>query len=314
MKKEFLFLSAVSTAALVCLYPAGGLCGKDADLEKAKLLFLEATEYYNEGMYAKAVIKFHDTYDLSPQPELLFNIAVCYEELNQTGSAIEYYRKYLEENPDTEDKAAIEKKIAKLESGDTSEEEDEEVKESGTKKLVGKIKKLVMPEDEGDMPPMRASWMHGLRIVLGGHLSNEAKLKYKSPAWSIEAGYDIRFKQGKASLSLKAGYGQIIDATKAVQYHLIPITGAFGWEVWQYKARVIQLLFGGIVKFDADIAKRATFNAFFIGAGPVVDFIWNTSSKFGIKIGFSTFAGYATYVPHWGVGFNINLGIVLGLK
>ena len=314
MKTTILFLSAISIAAPLCLYPANGFCSKEKDLEKAKLLFLEATEFYNEGMYAKAVIKFHDTYDLSPQPELLFNIAVCYEELNQAGSAIEYYRKYLEENPDTEDRAAIEKKIAKLESGDTSEEEEEEEEESGTKKLVGKIKKLVMPDDEGDMPPMRASWTHGLRIVLGGHLSNELKLRYKSPAWSLCAAYDIRFKQGKASLSLKAGYGQLIDQTKAVRYHLIPITAAFGWEVYQYKARVIQLLFGGIVKFDIDIAKRAKGNEFFVGAGPNLDFIWNLSSKFGIKIGFAVFAGYTTYDPHWGVGFNINLGIVLGLK
>ena len=314
MKKKIL-LSAVSIAAILCLYPARGFCGKDADIEKAKELFLEATEYYNEGQYAQAVIKFHDTYDLSPQPELLFNIAVCYEELDQDGSAMEYYRKYLEENPDAKDKKAIEKKIARLESGEEGEEEEEEG-ESGTKKLIGKIKKLVMPEDEGDMPPMRASWMHGIRIVLAGHLGNEVRLRYKSPAWSISAGYDIRFKQGKASLAFKVGYGQLFDNNaKEVKYHLIPITGAFGWEVWQYKARLIQLLFGGLIEFDINLGKRrGLVNEVFIGAGPVLDFIWNVSQKLGIKIGFATFAGYATYNPHWGVGFNLNLGIVWGIK
>jgi tetratricopeptide (TPR) repeat protein len=61
------------------------------------------SELYAAGKHAAALQAFERAYVLVPEPNLLFNIAGCYERLGQRKQAIEYYRWFLgtaSANPD----------------------------------------------------------------------------------------------------------------------------------------------------------------------------------------------------------------------
>lgn len=52
-------------------------------------------EHYERGEYRRAVEKFIQAHALSPDPNLLFNIASCYEKLGDSEAAVERYRQFL---------------------------------------------------------------------------------------------------------------------------------------------------------------------------------------------------------------------------
>ena len=54
--------------------------------------------------------------EIHPEPVLLYNLARAYEALGELDEALAAYRQYLTERPDTEDRGAIETRIAALES------------------------------------------------------------------------------------------------------------------------------------------------------------------------------------------------------
>ena len=50
-------------------------------------------KYYSARSYRRAIEKFIEAYAIDRDPNLLFNIARCYEELGETAAAIEKYRR-----------------------------------------------------------------------------------------------------------------------------------------------------------------------------------------------------------------------------
>jgi hypothetical protein len=66
----------------------------DADQQRLKELFDRARTLYGEGRYEEAISAFESAYDVSPEPNLLYNVFVCYERLDQPQRALEALERY----------------------------------------------------------------------------------------------------------------------------------------------------------------------------------------------------------------------------
>ncbi len=62
--------------------------------ERAKELFLNGKELYNQGRYESAIIAWKEAYALDPRPVLLFNLANAYERSGQFEEALDALERY----------------------------------------------------------------------------------------------------------------------------------------------------------------------------------------------------------------------------
>jgi tetratricopeptide (TPR) repeat protein len=83
---------------------------------KAKAHFAQATAFQEKGMYDHAVAEYQAAYALLPMPDFLFNIAQCYRQKGDPGSALRYYKLYLEADPDGRGRAEARAYIVELTS------------------------------------------------------------------------------------------------------------------------------------------------------------------------------------------------------
>jgi tetratricopeptide (TPR) repeat protein len=99
--------------AVVCaaVAPARAMTEEE---ERAKAHFLAGQSYYDQASYTDALREFNEAYRISKRPALLYNIARCYEGLDQYGDAVKMLERYLEEDPKTSDRPAIETRIRNL--------------------------------------------------------------------------------------------------------------------------------------------------------------------------------------------------------
>jgi hypothetical protein len=86
-----------------------------AKTDEGKRLFADGTAAYAKGDFATAAADFSTAYELTHAPELLYNLARCYEHLGDDGRAVAEYQMYLRMSPDAEDREDVEKRIAALE-------------------------------------------------------------------------------------------------------------------------------------------------------------------------------------------------------
>jgi tetratricopeptide (TPR) repeat protein len=84
---------------------------------EAKQHFLDGRTHYAAGEFREAADHFVSAYELTHAPELLYNLARCYERLGEKERAAEQYGMYLRMSPDAEDRAEVEQKIAALVEG-----------------------------------------------------------------------------------------------------------------------------------------------------------------------------------------------------
>jgi tetratricopeptide (TPR) repeat protein len=80
----------------------------------AARLYEEGMAAYDAGKYEEALAAFTESYNLSGETGLLYNLAVCSERTGREEKAIAYYELYLEENPDTEDAADVKARLESL--------------------------------------------------------------------------------------------------------------------------------------------------------------------------------------------------------
>jgi tetratricopeptide (TPR) repeat protein len=69
------------------------------DVEIARRHFDRGSELYERGNYAAAIVEFGYAREVRPVPELDYNIARCYDRLEQRQAAIEAYQRYLAAAP-----------------------------------------------------------------------------------------------------------------------------------------------------------------------------------------------------------------------
>ena len=95
----------------------------DASLTRAQQAFDQAQVDYLQGNYDAAADGFKQAYEARAFPQFLYNIGAAYHMKGKKGSdaesytkAVEYYRRYLGEDPQASDKDIVEKSIKVLEA------------------------------------------------------------------------------------------------------------------------------------------------------------------------------------------------------
>jgi len=104
---------ALPLLACLCLPLVAG--AQSARLEKAKQLFSAGKTAYEAGDYEKAYASFKESYLLSHEPALLYNISSALQGLRRPHEAAEALRSFLRLRSDDPEKGAIEERIRTLE-------------------------------------------------------------------------------------------------------------------------------------------------------------------------------------------------------
>jgi hypothetical protein len=102
---------AIATVVCALVAPAHAMTEEE---ERAKAHFLAGQSYYDQASYSDALREFNEAYRISKKPALLYNIARCFEALEKYSDAVNMLQRYLEEDPQTTDRAAVETRIANL--------------------------------------------------------------------------------------------------------------------------------------------------------------------------------------------------------
>jgi tetratricopeptide (TPR) repeat protein len=84
---------------LLQLMSARAPADEDESRVRARAHFKAATALYEAGEYDQAIVEFRSAYELSPLPELLFNIAQAHRLAQRPQQALEGYRRYLALEP-----------------------------------------------------------------------------------------------------------------------------------------------------------------------------------------------------------------------
>jgi tetratricopeptide (TPR) repeat protein len=102
---------AIAAVLVAIVAPARAMTEED---ERAKAHYLAGQSYYDQASYNDALREFGEAYRISKKPALLYNIARCHEALGQLGDAVTMLEHYLNEEPTTSDRPAIETRIRNL--------------------------------------------------------------------------------------------------------------------------------------------------------------------------------------------------------
>ncbi|NUO52209.1 MAG: tetratricopeptide repeat protein [Polyangiaceae bacterium] len=101
-------------ALFVALAPATAHAGK-AEEAKAAKLFDQAEAEYQGGNFKKAIELLLEAQRLAPDAVLHYNLARAYEGLGELDPALASYRAYLEADPSSKDRGAVEARIKTIE-------------------------------------------------------------------------------------------------------------------------------------------------------------------------------------------------------
>src|SRR5688572_18926406 len=88
----------------------------DPAIEQARSRFQQGVRAYEERRYRDAVDLLLEADRAMHSPAFAYNIGLAYEAMEDAASALRWFRTYLREAPDTEDRPAVEKRIAALEA------------------------------------------------------------------------------------------------------------------------------------------------------------------------------------------------------
>jgi hypothetical protein len=191
MKSRVVFVTWVGICAAILLigHAPAAAQGPDA-LKKAQAAFDQAQTDYLQGKYDEAAQAFQDAYAARQFPQFLYNIGASFHMKGKKNSdvpayekAVEFYKKYLAEDPQASDKAKVEKAIGVLEA------EIKRIKEAGTPPAgAGSAAPAVAPSQEvqslGDVK------VRGLVVVESEpqnatiYLDEKKKGPYATTPWS----------------------------------------------------------------------------------------------------------------------------------
>lgn len=110
----------------------------DAELDEARSRYDRGIKHYNLGEFEAAIVEFKAAYELSGEPDLLFNIAQAYRLAEDYKEALFFYDSYLRLRPDAANRADVESRIA------------------ATRKLLEEQKQLQESPPQGVIPPSGA--------------------------------------------------------------------------------------------------------------------------------------------------------------
>ena len=84
--------------------------------EQAKALYDEALRHYNVAEYDAAIEGFKESYVISGDPRLLFNVAQSYRLKGNCEEAVRFYKNFLRTHPDAGARAEAEAAMGKCEA------------------------------------------------------------------------------------------------------------------------------------------------------------------------------------------------------
>lgn len=105
--------SAVAMTSLPILAVAAPEESGDDDKERGLELFQNGKRLYDEGSYDAAVVAFEGAYKILDEPNLLFNIHLCYERLEKFDKAVEVLDTYRALAP-ADEQASLEERRSAL--------------------------------------------------------------------------------------------------------------------------------------------------------------------------------------------------------
>lgn len=107
-----------SAAVLACWLAFAPASAQDRDVarEEAAAAFHAGQAAYEAGRFPEALGYFERAYELTREPDVLYNIATVQDRLRRDADALASYRAYLEAVPDVAERANIEARIQVLEA------------------------------------------------------------------------------------------------------------------------------------------------------------------------------------------------------
>ena len=102
--------------------PAGD--EKAANLKRAEELYRNGERLYTEGSYESAILAFQESYELSKEPQLLYNIGNAYERLGDFANSRRYLDQYRAFAPEKE-REALSRRIQALDQRQKEKEQKE---------------------------------------------------------------------------------------------------------------------------------------------------------------------------------------------
>jgi hypothetical protein len=114
MRKQLtlLFIPLVALCLSVVLL---GRASAD-DRSDARAHYQTGVQLYNSGDYRGAVREFNAAQQLLPADLNSYNLALCYDKLGDTDSAIKYYRTYLDAVPNTDKRGEVQAALDRLDA------------------------------------------------------------------------------------------------------------------------------------------------------------------------------------------------------
>jgi tetratricopeptide (TPR) repeat protein len=82
--------------------------------EESRRLFEAGTIAFRDGRFDDALQHFRRAHELTPHPDLLYNIASCLDRLRRDQEALEAFEAYIDQRPDASDREEIEGRIREL--------------------------------------------------------------------------------------------------------------------------------------------------------------------------------------------------------
>jgi tetratricopeptide (TPR) repeat protein len=184
----------VAALGLAAVAQAGETCADDGKNE-AKQHFVKGKKLFDEGRYAEAAREFNAAYNLAPHPQVLFNIAACYEKSGDIPAAVVAFRRYVAEAEDAAEIAEIKAKLAALE---------QKVGEVRVGCAISPCQVRIDGEDRGSAPlsAVLSPGSHDLVALFSGQIVEKT-------AVTIEAG-----KKNAVTLALKVDPAALAAASE----------------------------------------------------------------------------------------------------
>jgi len=114
--------------------------GHADDRSEARAHFQAGVKYYSGGDYRSAIREFSAAQQNAPADLNNYNLALCYDKLGDAEPAIQYYRAFLDKQPNTDKRAEIEASIDRLDAASrsaASKKADEARKAEDAKRPAG---------------------------------------------------------------------------------------------------------------------------------------------------------------------------------
>jgi tetratricopeptide (TPR) repeat protein len=101
---------------LALLFASAAVADESPDVGAAKARFAAGTSFFKQRRFRDAIGEFLEAYRLSRAKELLYNIAACYEALDDPGRAAIYFGRYLAVRPEAAERGEIEQSLRRVSS------------------------------------------------------------------------------------------------------------------------------------------------------------------------------------------------------